>query len=272
MTTAQVASEQHTFHDAAKKTSWRAVAGRALAFALPILLALVLWELIARSIARPALLPAPTRVLDAAMDLARTGRLWADIAVSLQRAALGFLIAAVLGVTLGLIMGRLRPLTLLLEPLLQLLRPIPAIAWVPFSIIWFGVGETPKVFVIAIGVFFPVWLNTLLGARGMDKTYDEVAQVFGVRGVEAFVRVVLPATLPHIFAGLRVGLSLSFILLVAAELTGTTNGMGALVSQSQLVFRTDRMVVGMALLGITGALADFVFARLIRRFAYWESR
>jgi NitT/TauT family transport system permease protein/sulfonate transport system permease protein len=241
------------------------------AFTVPLALALLAWEAISRVIDKPSLLPAPSHVIRAGAELAESGQLFRDVAVSLQRAGLGFLVASLLGVALGMIMGRMRVFSVLLEPILQMLRPIPAIAWVPFSILWFGVGESPKVFVIAIGVFFPVWLNTFLGARGMDRRYDEVSRVFGIRGPEAFVRVVFPATLPHIVAGLRTGLSLAFILLVAAELTGTSEGMGALISQSQLVFRTDRMVVGMVLLGLTGALVDLVFARVVKRFAYWES-
>jgi ABC-type nitrate/sulfonate/bicarbonate transport system permease component len=244
---------------------------RAAAFVLPLVLAVMTWEAVSRFLAEPSLLPAPTHVFRAGVELAETGQLLRDVAISLQRAGLGFLVAALLGIGLGMTMGRMRVFTILLEPILQMLRPIPAIAWVPFSILWFGVGESPKVFVIAIGVFFPVWLNTFLGARGMDRRYDEVSRVFGVRGPEAFIRVVFPATLPHIVAGLRTGLSLAFILLVAAELTGTSEGMGALISQSQLVFRTDRMVVGMVMLGLTGALADLIFARVVKRFAYWES-
>lgn len=241
-------------------------------FVGPMILAVLSWELVARWIAHPNLLPAPSMVWEAGRELAETGQLVRDITVSLQRAAAGFALASLIGVSLGLVMGRIKLLSAVLEPILQMVRPIPAIAWVPFSILWFGVGEAPKVFVIAIGVFFPVWLNTYLGSRGMERTYDEVSRVFGVRGLEAFARVVFPATLPHIVAGLRVGLSLAFILLVAAELTGTSEGMGALISQSQLVFRTDRMVVGMVLLGITGALVDLLFARIVKRFAYWETR
>lgn len=242
-----------------------------LMFVLPLVLALLAWELVARYVNEPGLLPAPSAVWAAAVELGKDGRLWTDIGVSLQRATTGFILASIVGVMLGLVMGRLKFLSVALEPILQLLRPIPAIAWVPFSILWFGVGESPKVFVIAIGVFFPVWLNTYLGARGMESRYHEVARIFGVNGFEQFWRVVLPATLPYIVAGLRVGVSLAFILLVAAELTGTTYGMGALISQSQLVFRSDRMVVGMALLALTGAFVDLAFARVVRRFSYWES-
>lgn len=249
--------------------TWWERACRLLLVLGPIAVAIGLWEL-GVSLSGSRLVPAPSAVADAGYELARTGDLWVHVAVSARRAMLGFFVGSSAGVVVGLAMGRLQAFRLSLEPFLQLLRPIPAIAWVPFSILWFGVGESPKVFVIAIGVFFPVWLNTYLGARGMERTYLEAAQTFGVTGLEQFRRVVLPATLPHIVAGLRVGLSLAFILLVAAELTGTSSGMGALVSQSHLVFRTDLMVVGMVLLGATGAFADYLFSRLIRRLVYWE--
>lgn len=159
---------------------------------------------------------------------------------------------------------------LLLEPVIQVLRPIPGIAWIPFAILWFGVGEVPKLFIISLGVFFPVWLSTHVGVQATRSQYVEAAQSLGLGAHELFYRVVLPAALPSIVTGLRQGLAIAFILVVAAELTGASTGLGNLISQSHLTFRTDRMLVGLALLGVLGALVDFGFSRLARRLVHWD--
>ncbi len=238
-------------------------------FVGPLLLFLAVWEFSVWYFGL-RLVPPPTAVGSAMLDLIERGQLQQHTFASVRRALVGFVIAGTAAILVGMITGRIKVIRMLFEPMIQLFRPIPAIAWVPFSILWFGVGEIPKIFVIFMGVFFPVWVNVHLGARGIEKRYIEVAENLDIRGPEQFWRIVLPGTLPHIVSGLRIGFAIAFILLVAAELTGTSVGLGALISISHINFRVDRMVVGMAMLGILGALADWLFARGVRRVSYWE--
>ncbi len=233
-------------------------------------LAIVVWEVAVRVTDSSALIPPPTEVLTAAGELWESGVLQEGILWSTRRALLGFAAGASLAVVVGLLTGRVALLRILLQPLIQVLRPIPALAWVPISILWFGVGESPKIFIIALGVFFPVWLSTHLGVGSTPAIYLEVARTLGVPRWATLVRVTLPAALPHIISGLRVAFALAFILLVAAELTGTSVGLGAIISQASLVYRPDRMFVGMLCLGILGAVIDQLLTRAVRRLNYWE--
>jgi ABC-type nitrate/sulfonate/bicarbonate transport system permease component len=216
------------------------------------------------------LIPPPSGVASAGWDLLADGLLVRDVYWSSRRALTGFMLGSALAILVGLFTGRVLAVRLLLEPLLQVLRPIPGIAWIPFAILWFGVGEVPKLFIISLGVFFPVWLNTHVGVLATRSQYVEAAESLGVTGHELFYRVVLPAALPSIVTGLRQGIAIAFILVVAAELTGASAGLGNLISQSHLIFRPDRMLVGLALLGLLGALADYVFSRLAHRIVHWD--
>jgi ABC-type nitrate/sulfonate/bicarbonate transport system permease component len=230
-----------------------------------------LWEGASRTgLISNRLIPAPTEVAQAAWDLINEGILARDLYWSSRRALTGLVTGSLLAIIVGLFTGRVLAVRLLLEPVIQVLRPIPGIAWIPFAILWFGVGEMPKLFIISLGVFLPVWLSTHVGVMATRSQYVEAAQSLGVGKRELFYRVVLPATLPSIVTGLRQGLAIAFILVVAAELTGASSGLGNLISQSHLMFRTDRMLVGLALLGVLGALVDFGFSRLARWIVHWD--
>ena len=230
-----------------------------------------LWEGASRTgLISNRLIPAPTEVAQAAWDLFTQGVLLRDVYWSSRRALTGLATGSLLAILVGLFTGRVSVVRLLLEPIIQVLRPIPGIAWIPFAILWFGVGEIPKLFIISLGVFLPVWLSTHVGVIATRSQYVEAAKSLGARRHELFYRVVLPAALPSIVTGLRQGLAIAFILVVAAELTGASAGLGNLISQSHLIFRTDRMLVGLALLGVLGALVDFGFSRLARWLVHWD--
>ena len=238
---------------------------------MSLVLFCTLWEAASRAgFISDRLVPAPTEVAQGAWDLFKEGVLLRDVYWSSRRAVTGLVTGSLLAIVVGLFTGRVLVVRLLLEPVIQVLRPIPGIAWIPFAILWFGVGEAPKLFIISLGVFFPVWLSTHVGVMATRSQYVEAAQSLGVGKRELFYRVVLPATLPSIVTGLRQGLAIAFILVVAAELTGASVGLGNLISQSHLIFRTDRMLVGLALLGVLGALLDFVFSRLARWLVHWD--
>ncbi len=245
--------------------------GPSLRVALAILGLLMLWALVAASgLINLELFPSPGMVLEAGVELFEEGALIGDLGASLKRAAIGFLIGATLGVAAGILTARIRAVSAALTPLLTLLRPIPAIALVPLAIVWFGVGEGSKWFVIAYTVFLAVWLNTHHGAVDVAGTYIRASRSLGAGARREFFEVVLPAAAPHIVAGLRMGAALAFLSLVAAELSGASSGIGYRIQEARQFFRTDRMFVGLIELGCLGALLDTVFVAAARRVIHWE--
>jgi NitT/TauT family transport system permease protein len=222
--------------------------------------------------ANATLFPGPADVVRSAVKMWNDGILVTDLVASLRRALIGFVVGAVLGVVLGLLTGRIRLIRIALEPILTLLRPIPAIALVPVAIVWFGVGEGSKHFVIGYAVLLAVWLNTHAGAAGVPQAYTKAGQSLGAGRSRLFVEVVAPAAAPFIVAGLRLGAAVAFLSLVAAELTGASMGIGYRLQEARQFLDTGRMFVGLVELGVLGALLDRFFVMVQRRFVHWESR
>jgi len=232
----------------------------------------VLWQLVVSSgLINPRLFPSPIQVAQAGVRLYQDGVLLLDLAVSMSRAGIGFALGAVLGIALGLMTARLALFRLALYPLFTLLRPIPAIALVPVAIVWFGIGEQSKYFVIGYTVFLAVWLSTHHGMEHVPETYIRASRSLGASRRREFIEVVIPAAAPHIFAGLRFGAALAFLSLVAAELTGASSGIGYRLNEARQYFLVDRMFVGLIELGVLGALLDTVFVLAGRRLLHWES-
>ncbi|MDB3929262.1 ABC transporter permease [Paracoccaceae bacterium] len=232
----------------------------------------VIWSLFANSgFISQNLFPTPGQVWRAAINLYQDGVLMSDLHISLRRAAIGFSIGASLGILLGLLTARVKIVSIALEPFLNLLRPIPAIALVPVAIVWFGIGEGSKYFVIAYTVFLAVWLNTHAGASEVASTYIRAARSLGASRTREFFEVIIPASAPAIFVGLRLGAALAFLSLVAAELSGASAGIGFRLQDARQFIRTDRMFVGLIQLGILGALLDAAFAYTGRRLVHWEN-
>jgi ABC-type nitrate/sulfonate/bicarbonate transport system permease component len=232
---------------------------------------LAIWSGVALSgIVAEALFPAPWTVLEAGVEMAQEGVLRTDIAVSLQRAVVGFTIGASLGVALGLLTGRTRITRILLNPFLTLLRPIPAIALVPVAIVWFGIGEGSKYFVISYTVFLAVWFNTHHGMDFVPEIYIRASRSLGASRWREFLTVVIPAAAPHIVAGLRLGVALALLSLVAAELTGASSGIGYRLQEARQYIRTDRMFALLVILGVIGAVVDVAVHRISRAVVHWE--
>lgn len=239
--------------------------------ALSLLGVLAVWQLISSfRLVNPTLFPSPVDVAVAAVDLARSGVLLGDLRVSLGRASVGFAIGASLGVVMGLLTARTRLFHTMLNPLFTILRPIPAIALVPVAIVWFGIGDGSKYFVIAYTVFLAVWLNTHHGMEHIPTLYIRAARSLGASRLREFAMVVVPASAPHIVAGLRFGAALAFLSLVAAELTGASAGIGFRLQEAREYILMDRMFVGLIELGLLGAAVDTVFVTLSRRLIHWE--
>jgi sulfonate transport system permease protein len=237
--------------------------------ALPVAIIIVL-ELVVRTGWLPSYqMPAPSEVALTLVDLA-DGALWKHIGASLTRVMGGFFIGASLAVMFAAWVGLSREAEAWLEPTFAGLRSIPSLAWVPLLLLWLGIGETSKVVLIAIGAFFPVYLNGVAAIRGIDRKWVEVGLMYGFSRPRLIRRILLPAALPGLFTGLRSGMSLSWMFLVAAELIAATKGLGYLLSDGRETSRPDIVLAAIIVLALLGKLSDGVLARLEKRFLAWR--
>jgi ABC-type nitrate/sulfonate/bicarbonate transport system permease component len=208
----------------------------------------------------PVLMPSPLDVLKTGIELVESGELQRDILASLSRVLQGFAIAAVAGVALGMAVGRSRVLESLVDPMLELLRPIPPLAFLPMMVLWFGIGEASKISFIAYAAFFPIFTTTLEGIKYVDPLLLRAAESLGASRRDLFRYVVLPAATPSIITGLRLGFGLSFFVIVAAEFIAADAGLGYLINDARTFFLVSQMLLGAAVIGLIG----FAFNRLLR--------
>ena len=187
---------------------------------------------------------------------ALSGELLNDSLGSLYRVVAGFLAGAALALPLGLAMGANRVVHAWFNPLFQLLRPIPPIAYIPLSILWFGLGNPPAIFLIALGAFFPVLMNTIAGVRQVDGIYLRAARNLGARGPTLFLRVILPAAVPYILTGMRIGIGTAFIVVIVSEMIAVNNGLGFRILEAREYFWSDKVIAGMITIGILGLAID----------------
>jgi len=216
------------------------------------------------------ILPEPWQVLTAFWTLAESGELWAHLRTSLWRAAVGFGIGAGFGLLLGLLNGSSRRAETLLDTTLQMIRNIPALALIPLVILWFGIDETAKLFLLAVGVFFPVYLNTFHGIRSADQGLIEMARSYGLSGWALHRDVILPAALPSILVGVRFSLGLVWVLLIVAETISAQSGIGYMTMNAREFLQTDVVLVGILLYALLGKLADLAARALERTFLRWN--
>ena len=223
------------------------------------------WVLATEVFGAPAYkLPSPGDVWAAAVQLAGTGQLGLYVAISVQRVLLGFAVGAVVGLALGAVVGLSRVGEALLAPTIAGVRAVPSLAWVPILILYLGVGEDSKIVLIAIGAAFPVFTTVAGSLRHVDPHLVEVGRAYGLRPVELFARVQLPAVLPALVSGLRLALAQAWLFLVAAELIASSMGLGFLLSDSQNNGRVDRMFLAILLLALLGTVTDAVLNLLQR--------
>jgi ABC-type nitrate/sulfonate/bicarbonate transport system permease component len=218
----------------------------------------------------PLLLPAPHTVLFAGIEMVRTGELQRDILASLSRVVQGFLLAALVGVAVGTAVGRSRRLEYLVEPTVELLRPIPPLAFLPMMVLWFGIGETSKVAFIAYAAFFPIFTTTVEGIKYVDPVLIRAAASLGASERDIFRYVVLPAALPNIITGLRIGFGLSFFVIVAAEFIAADSGLGFLINDARTFFLVANMLLGAAVIGAIGFIFNTLLRRLEARLLRWR--
>ena len=250
--------------------------GRALALRLGAIAAfLALWSLLSGAVMmlklfNPIFLPGPWLVLSNVLDMAVRGQLWIHLAATLERVALGFGAGAVLGVGLGLAAGHLTPIRHIVEPLVELLRPIPPLAMLPMFIVWVGIGETSKIGFITYATFFPIFLTTITGVRQIDPILLRAARSLGARGVGLFTRVILPAALPDILTGLRLGVALAFFVIVISEFIGAEHGLGYLINDGRNFFLVPQMLGAAVVLGLLGYAGNGLVRLLERRLTRWQ--
>jgi sulfonate transport system permease protein len=232
---------------------------------------LAVWEaVVGAGWVSPSLLPPPSELGRTLAELAADGILFEHLAVSTLRVLVGFSIGVALGLVVGALVGLSRRAEVYLDPTFQALRAIPSLAWVPLLLLWLGIDEAPKITLIAIGAFFPVYLNFVAGFQNVDRKLVEVGGIFGLRGFPLVWRIFLPAALPNLFTGLRSGLSLAWMFLVAAELIAATRGLGYLLTDGRELGRADLVIVAIVVLALLGKLSDGVLQWLERRSLVWR--
>lgn len=239
---------------------------------IPVLL-ITVWELLSRIGVFPSYqLPAPTTILNTIYEMGLDGTLWSHIGVTTYRVFAGFLIGTGIAVVLGSFIGFYQRAERLFDPLIQAFRSIPSLAWVPLFILWMGIGEPSKITMIAVGVFFPVYLNIVSGIHGVDRKLIEVGKMYGLSTFQLIRRIILPASLPSFLVGLRSGLGLGWMFVVAAELMGASQGLGFLLTFGQNMSQPDVILASIILFALIGKLTDWLLKLLEQRSLQWQDR
>ncbi|WP_018237278.1 ABC transporter permease [Ensifer sp. BR816] len=251
--------------------------------AVPVIV-LLLWQLLSNAhVVRPEILPSPTAIAarwieyllpqePAAgfLDWLQSSELLSDLFASLRRVVLGFGLGAGLALPLGLLMGTDKRVEALLDPIFQFLRPIPPIAYIPLAILWFGLGDPPAVFLISIGAFFPVLINTIAGVRSVDSIYVRAALNLGADRMTLFRRVILPAATPYILTGARIGIGTAFIVVIVAEMIAVNSGLGYRILEAREYLWSDKVIAGMITIGLLGLAIDVGVNRLNGYLLRWH--
>jgi len=233
---------------------------------IPPLLVIAMWQLASNEgWILNRVLPAPDAVLKASIDLATSGEFWTHLQISTWRALAGFLVGGGVGFILGLLTGSFKSMEVLFDTTLQMIRNIPPLALIPLVILWFGIDEVAKLFLVAFGVFFPVYLNTYHGIKNVDPKLIEMARSYGLRGFQLYRNVILPGALPSILVGVRFSLGLMWILLIVAETISAQAGIGYMTMNAREFLQTDIVLVGILTYALLGKLAD-VFAKTCEKY------
>ena len=237
---------------------------------------LVLWGLASGAVVilnlfNPIFLPGPWLVIGNVIEMALRGSLWAHLGATLQRVVVGFATGAVLALGLGVVAGHLRPVRNAIEPIVELVRPIPPLAVLPLFIVWIGIGETSKVGFITYATFFPMFLTTVHAVGQIDPLLVRAAQSLGAGSLQLFRRVILPAALPEILTGVRLGVALSFFVIVISEFIGAEHGLGYLINDGRNFFLVPQMLGAAVVLGLLGYAGNALVRIVERRLLRWQS-
>ncbi|MCL2001717.1 MAG: ABC transporter permease [Planctomycetes bacterium] len=238
---------------------------------------LFFWQmLVATGMVLPRYLAPPTRVIVTFFDKLTNpnpdgSTLPVNILVSLQVSLSGFIAAVVLGIPLGLLMGWYKGIDKFIRPVFELLRPIPPVAWIPLTIIWFGIGLSAKAFIIFFSAFVPCVINAYTGIRMANQVFIDVAKTFGASNLRTFMRVGVPSSLPMVFAGIRIALANSWTTLVAAEMLAANAGLGFMILMGRQFVRPDIIILGMLVIGVIGVILTFALSKVENRLVGWRA-
>ncbi len=248
----------------------RLFANRSVRAALGLTAFFAFWQAITGlGIVDGFLLPSPIEVAKALWDMVLDGSLWIHLGASLQRVAIGFLLACVFGLALGLVCGWWRGVSDYVRPVVEALRPIPPLAWIPITILWFGLGDAASYFLVFLGAFFPAFVATYTAVRGLDRNQMNAALCLGAKPWQLFWDVLIPASLPIILPGLRIALGVGWMCVVTAELIAAQTGLGYLIQQSRMLFQINNVVAGMVTIGLVGFAMSAILERFERRVNAW---
>ncbi len=215
------------------------------------------------------LMPAPTMVVSTAAGMIASGELFYHLLASLKREGAAF-VMSLSAIPIGVAMGWWRMVYNQVNPIMEILRPIPPLAWIPLSILWFGLGDEQNEFIIFLGMFFPILINTVTAVKNIEPNFVRAARSLGAPERKVLTRIVLVGALPQIVTGIRVGLGVGWMALVAAELVGANSGLGFLINDARSMLRTDTIVVGMLTIGVAGLLIDLSIRLISRRLLPWS--
>ena len=255
---------------------WRRLKPIVLALIVPLLL-LAFWQ-VATTQQWTKLIPTPAEVAEYMVDFAVGGiyddaysaTLTTHLLASMSRVYGGFALAALFALPIGMMVGRMPTARMLLDPFLQVMRPIPVTAWLPLSMIFFGLGPNAAIFLVFLGAFYPILLNTIFGVRSIDPRLFEAAAMLGCSGAGMFRQIVLQASLPAIFSGLRIAHGFAWILIVVGEMTGVPTGLGSVVMDGRTLSRTDLVITGMIVIGACGFVTDRIIVAISNRLLSWS--
>jgi NitT/TauT family transport system permease protein len=228
-----------------------------------LLFILALWELVTRFSGWSSnVFPGPIAVLKSTQELILNGKLLKNTVASLFRVSIGFSFAVVLGVPFGIILGRMETAKLLFNPLVQFLRPISPLAWIPLAMLWFGIGDPPAIFLIFLASFFPMVVSTSVAVESIRPTFFQVAANFNFSRYEVLTKIVIPAITPQVITALRMTIAIAWLVVVAAEMIAVQSGLGYLILDSRNALRMDYVMVGMIAIGVIGLFLDFMMREL----------
>jgi ABC-type nitrate/sulfonate/bicarbonate transport system permease component len=239
-----------------------------LYFLFPVFLFIMIWWLFSLRPQDTQILPDPATVVETFIGLMKDG-LITDIIASVQRVLFGFFIAAIFGIFLGLLCGLNKWLDRLITPIVELLRPIPPIAWIPLAILWFGLGNQPAYFLVFLGAFFPIFSNTYLGVAAVGENYKRAAYSLGATKKGIITDIILPAAAPQIFTGLKIGLGIGWMVVIAAEMVGAQSGLGYMIQLNRLLLNSPEIITGMIVIGLVGFLLNTIITKIERKMVPW---
>jgi ABC-type nitrate/sulfonate/bicarbonate transport system permease component len=218
------------------------------------------------------LFPSPSMVARSLRELAELGVLWKDIGASVARITIGFAIATVVATVLAVILARSQRLARYVMPLVDLLRPISVIAWIPLAILWFGLGNKPAWFIIFLGSFFPIFTNTYLGVRSLEQIHVHVAECMGAGRWQFVKEVMFPSALPYMLTGMRIGLGVGWMCVIAAEMIAATSGLGYMIQLARTLIETEKVIAGMIVIGVIGYAMNHLMLYAERKLTPWRER